>query len=436
MYIDAGQDGKTEILVYINEPEDYDRLSGAVHRLGLLPGFVGPRVARGACMQGDLEVLLIEDHPETAALVQRMIGTAEPPAASIRLEWVNTLAKGLTRLESAAFDAILLDLNLSDSRGLETLASLRAHRGNAVLIVLTATEDEEVAFAALRAGADEYLVKGEVSGAALTRRLRLLVERRQSAAQPKPASTRSVVVGFCGVKGGTGTTTVALNAAAAWAKQNRSTIAIELKPDYGTFSFQLKHTPAANLSSLCALGAERIDAAAAGGALCSFPLGLRVLFGPQKPEEFGEIDPRAAEAVIKTLSQMAERVVIDLPAVTSPMTQAVVRQCDLVAMVLERDPVSVNATRMFLQVLHSWGISQLVVGAIIVNRVMALTPLPISDITSQLGCTIFGVIPPAIELCVRANQAGSPVVFLEPESTLAGVMIGLVQRFSDLSWLK
>jgi Flp pilus assembly CpaE family ATPase len=381
-------------------------------------------------MREKLEVLLIEDNREAADLVQRMLAPVESATTTIRVEWVDTLAKALARLAETTFDAILLDLNLPDSRGIETFSKLRAHRGDVALIVLTASEDEELAFAALREGADEYLVKGDVSGPALARRLRYAVERRQAKAQERSTSTRPIVVGFIGVKGGTGTTTVALNVAAAMAKQNRSTIAVELKPDYGTFSFQLKHTPGTNLSSLCALGAAGIDAAGVASRLCNFPLGLRVLFGPQAPEEFGEIDPRAAEALIKTVSKMAERVVIDLPSAAMPMTQVVARQCDFVLIVLERDPVSVHAAKIVLRLLRAWGITQLVSGAIVVNRVTTYTPMPMEEIATEIDCAILAVIPPAVELCTRANQAGSPVVFFQPESTLAGVLTDVASRFS------
>lgn len=389
-----------------------------------------------AHVQERLTLLLIEDHPDTADMVRRMLSIAEAPPSAFALEWVDTLEKAITRLGTTAFDAILLDLNLPDSRGLETFSRLRAHRGNAALIVWTASEDEELAFAALREGAEEYLVKGDVSGPALARRLRLAVERRQSKVRLEPVPARPVVLGFCGVKGGAGTTTVSLNVAAVLAKQNRSTIAIELKPDCGMFSYQLKHTPAANLSSLCALGVEHIDEASVADRLCSFPFGLQVLFGPQRPEEFRDIDPQAAEALIKTASRMAERVVVDLPLATSATTQAAIRQCHFVSMVLERDPMSVHAAKMFLELLRSWGISQLITGAVIVNRAMALTPMGMGEIAAQLSCEILGALPPAIELCARANQAGSPVVFQEPDSTLANVLTDLTQRLFDQPFLR
>jgi Flp pilus assembly CpaE family ATPase len=378
-----------------------------------------------------LKVLLIEDHPETADAVQRMLAVADAPACTVSLERVETLAKAIALLDKTHFDAILLDLNLPDSRGMETLSRLRPSRGDAALIVMTASDDEELAFAALREGAEEFLVKGDVSGTALVRRLRLAVERRQEKLRAVPTTSRPVVLGFAGAKGGVGTTTVALNVASALAKQHHSTIALELRPDYGMFSYQLKQAPASNLSSLRGLEPAQIDRAAVAARLCALPLGLRVLFGPQRPEEFGDLDPRAVEALIKTASSMADRVVVDLPPATSGMVQAAVGQCHFVSLVLERDAVGLHAAKMWLELLQSWGVSQLITGAVIVNRSVALNPLLIAQMSSQLGCAILATIPPAVDLCARCHQAGSPAVFLEPESTFSNLLVELTQRLSD-----
>ncbi len=117
-------------------------------------------------MSDTLKLLLIEDQPENAHLVKRMLAAAEAPAPTVKLEWVDTLEEALALLDASPFDAILLDLNLPDSHGLQTLSRLLPHRGNAALIVWTASEDEDLAFAALREGAEESLVKGDVSGPA------------------------------------------------------------------------------------------------------------------------------------------------------------------------------------------------------------------------------------------------------------------------------
>ncbi len=382
-------------------------------------------------MPDKLKVLLIEDHPETADAVQRMLSVAEGSSPTITLERAENLQKAITRLDASSFDAILLDLNLPDSRGLDTLSRIRPHRGNAALIVWTASDQEDIAFGALREGAEECLVKGDVAGPGLVRRLRLAVERRQEKLRGEPAGSQPVVLGFGGVKGGGGTTTVALNVAATVARQGRSAIVIELKPDYGSFSYQLKHSPTTNLSSLASLGAQGINEDSLAARLCTLPRGLRVLFGPQQPEEYGDLDAQAVEALIRTASRMAECVVIDLPGPASAMARSAVRDCHFISMVIEREAIGVDAAKVYQKLLHSWGISQLITGAVIVNRTMAPNPMVISQITQQLGCAVLGVVPPAADVCARCHQAGSPAVFLEPESTLANVLAELTQRLFE-----
>ena len=158
-----------------------------------------------------------------------------------------------------------------------------------------------------------------------------------------------------------------------------------------------------------------------------------MLFGPQRPEEFGDLEPAWVEALIRTASAMAESVVIDLPGANSgsSMLRTAIRQCHFVSMVLERDATGAYAARRFLELLHSWGISRLITGAVVVNRTMALNPMVIHEISAQLGCATLGAIPPATELCARGHQAGSPVVFLEPESTFSSIVIELTQRLFE-----
>ena len=380
-------------------------------------------------MPDPMAVLLIEDRPDISLLVQQTLARAE--SGSMRVECVDTVEKGLASLAGSAYDAVLLDLELPGSDGLTPFSQVREHLGAGALIVLTSAGHEDLALGALREGADEYLIEGEFDEMALARRVRYAVERsRCRSRESRLAHGRAKILGFVGVKGGTGTTTVVLNLAAALAHLGKSTIAVELKPDLGLFSFQLKHSPAANLSSLSCLPADRIDAAEVGKRLCIFPHGLRVLFGPQKPDEFRDMDPQAAAAVIRAASQLAECTLIDLPSPAFLMGQAAIRQCTFVSMVMERDAMSAYAARLFLPVLHSWGISEQITGAIVDTRALAYTPTPMPEIASQLSCPIIGIIPPAVELCAKASAAGMPVAFLDPECTFSSTVAELALRLA------
>jgi phosphoserine phosphatase RsbU/P len=128
-----------------------------------------------------LRVLLIEDNLVDARLIQIMVSDAG--ANGFEIERADRLAAALERLARERFDIVLLDLSLPDSHGLETF--VRAHREfpNVPIIVMSGLDDERVAVNAVHEGAQDYLVKGQVSGPLLVRAMRYALERKRTSDQ-------------------------------------------------------------------------------------------------------------------------------------------------------------------------------------------------------------------------------------------------------------
>jgi signal transduction histidine kinase len=126
-----------------------------------------------------IHVLLIEDSPGDARLIQLMLGEAK--GLNFDLTWVDNLADGIERLRSGRIDVVLLDLGLPGSHGLETLQRLQDQSANVpTLVVLSGLTDEEVAVRSLQRGAQDYLVKGQVDCALLVRAIRYAIGRSQA----------------------------------------------------------------------------------------------------------------------------------------------------------------------------------------------------------------------------------------------------------------
>ena len=125
------------------------------------------------------KVLLIEDNPGDVRLIREML--AEAGGALYDLECADRLQTGLERLAEGGIDVILLDLGLPDSQGLDTLGRVLAESlaAPAVIVVLTGLDDEALAVQAVGAGAQDYLVKGQVEGNLLVRALRYAIERQR-----------------------------------------------------------------------------------------------------------------------------------------------------------------------------------------------------------------------------------------------------------------
>jgi signal transduction histidine kinase len=89
------------------------------------------------------------------------------------------LASGLARLREGCVTGVLLDLNLPDSQGIETLIRVESEFPEIPIIVLTGQEDEAMAVEAVKQGAQDYLIKGTVDGNQLVRSIRYALERKR-----------------------------------------------------------------------------------------------------------------------------------------------------------------------------------------------------------------------------------------------------------------
>jgi two-component system, sensor histidine kinase and response regulator len=124
-----------------------------------------------------IRVLLIEDNPSDARLIEEAL--SEPGEECFQLEATDTLAAGLQRLDAGGFDAMLLDLALPDSFGLETFARARAHSLGVAIIVLTGLKDDTLALKLVQGGAQDFVAKIDVTGNNLTRAIRYAIEREK-----------------------------------------------------------------------------------------------------------------------------------------------------------------------------------------------------------------------------------------------------------------
>ena len=127
---------------------------------------------------GHIKVLLIEDSPGDARLIREFL--AEARGAAFDVECADRLSAGLARLAEGGIDVVLLDLGLPDSRGLDTLVQARIPAQGLPIVVLTGLDNETLGTEALRAGAQDYLVKGQVDSNLLARSVRYAIERKRA----------------------------------------------------------------------------------------------------------------------------------------------------------------------------------------------------------------------------------------------------------------
>lgn len=120
-----------------------------------------------------IRVLVVEDD----AVYQHLLVAWLEQGEGFEPDTAESLQAARARLATEGFDAILLDLNLGDSSGLETLETLQAMAPSTPIVILTGMEDEAQGVAAVEAGAQEYLTKSGVGADELRQELRIAVAR-------------------------------------------------------------------------------------------------------------------------------------------------------------------------------------------------------------------------------------------------------------------
>ena len=124
-------------------------------------------MAKGLRRDEVVRVLLVEDSPDHAELICTKLRRSKRIRAEI--DHADRLGKGLEKLERGSYDVVLLDFSLPDSFGIETFQRAHEAAPRTPIIVLTSLDDNDLAVQAVRGGAQDYLIRGQLQDALVHR---------------------------------------------------------------------------------------------------------------------------------------------------------------------------------------------------------------------------------------------------------------------------
>ncbi|MER2512744.1 MAG: response regulator, partial [Nitrosomonas ureae] len=135
-----------------------------------------------------IHILLIEDNETDAILVESDLQQAMGDQMTVT--HVERLSSAIELIHKKSFDLILSDLTLPDSDGITTIKQLREHTVSTSIAALSFRDDEKLAIKAIKAGAQDYLVKGSLTEGVLARVIRYSIERRRIEENNRKAQKR------------------------------------------------------------------------------------------------------------------------------------------------------------------------------------------------------------------------------------------------------
>jgi len=363
------------------------------------------------------KILIVDDNPNALKLVGYALHRE-----GFEVTVAQSGPEALAKAEATPPDLVILDIMMPDMDGFEVCRRLRAmpRTARTPVIMLTAKSQVEDRVMGFQAGADDYVTK-PVLPAELVARVRALLARARLEAETAPPRAR--VIGFLGVKGGAGTTTLAVNVALALADEigeGRSVILADLHAWGGAVAYHLSLVSRASLVTLLEKPPSQIDYNLVEGCLVSHASGVRVLIATHDVERsVPELPPDHVDAIVGQLKRIADYVLLDLSSGLDPATQAALKHCNYIVTAVEPDPVALTLAQMLSIGLANIDIHGGKVGFVLVNRSRSAATYTRSAIEELLRSSLMGVITPAPELCFHANKEGVPVVASQPDSLAA-----------------
>lgn len=125
-----------------------------------------------------IEILLIDNDDQYFRLLREAL--KETNAQDFTITRADRLSAGLAHLADKHFDVLLIELQLPDSQGYDTYATLKYVSSDTPIVVITVLDDEQIALQTVRAGAQDYLVKGQIQTLSLVRSIYYAIERHRT----------------------------------------------------------------------------------------------------------------------------------------------------------------------------------------------------------------------------------------------------------------
>lgn len=371
-------------------------------------------------------ILMVSPRASSVEAIARAVKAAVPQFQTRRADDVAT---ALARLAGGGIHSVLVDVSgqTGHTASLESVRRLRASLSRFPIIFWSDTEDSSLAALAAQAGVSGWLTPGSTQ-----REIIRLLSGADSAAPTAPgvdssAPAIATIVTLMGVKGGVGTTTVAINLAAALTRHG-SVILAEIRPIFGTLAtfFQpgrmIRGFPGSSPS------APEADVVRSLWPVPGVP-GLRILFGPQAPPDCAEISAATATSLLRKLSSEADFVVVDLPPSLSPSSASILGASHHLALVVNPLPACLKLGNSILEGIRLCQTTPTSIGSVVVRLTSEGTPTSPAEIEAEMGVPILAIVPPAPELATQGERTRLPLVQSDPQSMVAEGFTTLAHRF-------
>jgi pilus assembly protein CpaE len=365
------------------------------------------------------KILVIDDELQSVKLIGMLLQRRGHEIVAATLG-----SQGLEKARAERPDLIVLDIMMPDMDGFEVCRRLRADPTTATVpvIMFTAKNMVDDKVTGFQAGADDYLTKPVHPDELATRVEALLARSARRQAETKPA-LGARVFGFLGAKGGAGTTTLAVNVAAALAQraEGGKVVLADLQAGMAASAVQLDLRHRGAIVRLLDRPVEEVDARLVEAQLDEHRSGVRVLSGQIEPRGVAiPIPPAHAEVIVQRLGATADYLLLDLGVGLDEVNRRVLPSCAQVVVAIEPNRVAVSLAQALLsEMALSLNLPAHRISIVLIDKTPSATTFTKDALEGLLQQDVVAVVPPAPELAFQAAENGNPMVTVQPQSLVA-----------------
>lgn len=386
------------------------------------------------------KILIVDDDVDSLKLIGLML-----KRQGYEVAVADSGGTALKKADAEIPQLIILDVMMPDMNGLDVCRELRANprTTNIPIIMFTAKTLIDDKVKGFEAGADDYLTK-PTHPAELANRVKSVLQRKASnpvtatdqkvapagianeGSVQKVSSKLGMLIGVLGVKGGVGTTTVALNVAAALLKSGEKPILSDLRLGVGGMGLMLG---ADNDGMGHLLREDDISAESVSQTIMSHKSGLRALVSASNPHDATlDFELEQPLEIVQILRRFGNPAIVDLGNGLTRASAEIADKVDKLLFVIEASAVALEMAKLQLAVLDDL-IGGGRISVVVVNR--SQSTLPWHEAENRLNREVKAIISPAPELSFQAGEQGTPMVLLQPNAMVSGQFVKLADEMKS-----
>ena len=391
-------------------------------------------------MAGDeqkIRVLIVDDVAETRENIRKLLQFESD------LEVVGAANSGRSGIEAAKElrpDVILMDINMPDMDGITATELIRQQTPASQVVILSVQGDPNYMRRAMLAGARDFLTKppalDELTAAVRRAGKMAHQERAKTAVMPGMAGSGIALQAASGIfgkvivvygpKGGTGTTTIAVNLAITLQSEETRVALVDGNLQFGDVAVFMNEQVRNSILDL-APRAEELDPEVVNNVMLTHSAsGVRLLAAPNRPEYAENVSGEQYGKVVKFLRTMFSYIIIDASSALTDIVLAAMDACDLVILITTQEIPAIKNARLFLDLADVLGIKRKQI-LFVMNRFdkrIGITPEKVGESFKQ---EVAAVIPFEDRVVVPSVNRGVPFMLGDRTRPIARSMLMLTE---------